>query len=479
MRAPSTWVGSVVLLALACGMQPEEATPSGSAGAAPAAATASDPTRGGTSVFTVQNAAGSAQTLNASGGAVVDPANPFFQALGPKSNGRSCASCHDVNDNMTVTPARLQARFAATDGTDPIFRTVDGSNSPLADVSTVDARRAAYGLLLSRGLIRVGIGVRADAEFELVDVQDPYGFASSAELSLFRRPLPATNRGFLATVMWDGRETFKDASQPTGFAPLDFDLASQASHATLGHEQAVAPGLTDAQKQAIVDFERGLFTAQVGDALAGKLDGGGATGGARSLSTQPFIFGMNDPLDGGPFDPTVFDEFAAWSGSGNAARAAIARGEDLFDHRPISISDVSGLNDDLGTPVISGTCSTCHDTPHAGDHSVPLPIRIGIDLPRPVGGLEVSGLPVYTLREKTTGRIEVTTDPGRALVTGKWKDVGRFKGPTLRGLAGRAPYFHNGSARDLAAVVEFYDVRFGLQLTTQEKADLVAFLRVL
>ena len=124
-------------------------------------------------------------------------------------------------------------------------------------------------------------------------------------------------------------------------------------------------------------------------------------------------------------------------------------------------------------------CSTCHDTPHAGDHSVPLPIRIGIDLPRPVGGLEVSGLPVYTLREKTTGRIEVTTDPGRALVTGKWKDVGRFKGPTLRGLAGRAPYFHNGSARDLAAVVEFYDVRFGLQLTTQEKADLVAFLRVL
>ena len=57
--------------------------------------------------------------------------------------------------------------------------------------------------------------------------------------------------------------------------------------------------------------------------------------------------------------------------------------------------------------------------------------------------------------------------------------MGRFKGPTLRGLAGRAPYFHNGSARDLAAVVGFYDVRFGLQLTTQEKADLVAFLRVL
>lgn len=75
--------------------------------------------------------------------------------------------------------------------------------------------------------------------------------------------------------------------------------------------------------------------------------------------------------------------------------------------------------------------------------------------------------------------MKVTTDPGRALITGKWKDVGRFKGPILRGLAARAPYFHNGSARDLAAVVEFYDQRFDLHLTDQEKADLVAFLRSL
>ena len=88
-------------------------------------------------------------------------------------------------------------------------------------------------------------------------------------------------------------------------------------------------------------------------------------------------------------------------------------------------------------------------------------------------------MPVYTLRNKTTHEVKVVTDPGRALITGKWKDVGRFKGPILRGLAGRAPYFHNGSAATLADTVTFYDRRFELNLTSQQKSDLVAFLRAL
>lgn len=44
-------------------------------------------------------------------------------------------------------------------------------------------------------------------------------------------------------------------------------------------------------------------------------------------------------------------------------------------------------------------------------------------------------------------------------------------------LAARAPYFHNGSAKDLSEVVDFYNQRFGVGLSTGEKADLVAFLR--
>ena len=65
------------------------------------------------------------------------------------------------------------------------------------------------------------------------------------------------------------------------------------------------------------------------------------------------------------------------------------------------------------------------------------------------------------------------------MITGKWSDIGKFKGPILRGLAARAPYFHNGSAATLEEAVEFYDTRFNIGLTAQEKADLVAFLRAL
>ena len=94
--------------------------------------------------LTVNNSTGSAQTFTASG--TIDTSNAFFQSLG--TNGRSCLTCHDPNDNWTIVPASLQTRFNNTSGTDPVFRTNDGSNSPLADVSTVTARRAAYSIVV-------------------------------------------------------------------------------------------------------------------------------------------------------------------------------------------------------------------------------------------------------------------------------------------------------------------------------------------
>jgi cytochrome c peroxidase len=74
------------------------------------------------------------------------------------------------------------------------------------------------------------------------------------------------------------------------------------------------------------------------------------------------------------------------------------------------------------------------------------------------------------------------TDIGRAMITGACADIGRFKVPSLRGLAGRAPYFHNGSAATLTDVVNFYVARFPpptLDLTAQQKSDLVNFLGAL
>jgi cytochrome c peroxidase len=60
-----------------------------------------------------------------------------------------------------------------------------------------------------------------------------------------------------------------------------------------------------------------------------------------------------------------------------------------------------------------------------------------------------------------------------------WKDVGRLKGPVFRGLASRAPYFHNGSADSLGDVIDFYNKRFNIGFTPQEREDLIAFLNTL
>jgi cytochrome c peroxidase len=72
-----------------------------------------------------------------------------------------------------------------------------------------------------------------------------------------------------------------------------------------------------------------------------------------------------------------------------------------------------------------------------------------------------------------------TTDPGKGLISGLCSDVSRTKGPILRGLASRAPYFHNGAARDLSELLEFYNQRFQMNLTTEEKDELTAFLNAL
>jgi cytochrome c peroxidase len=131
----------------------------------------------------------------------------------------------------------------------------------------------------------------------------------------------------------------------------------------------------------------------------------------------------------------------------------------------------------LQTKSISGFCGTCHDTPNVGNHSVKAPLNIGIADKNPPA-LDVSDLPLFKLSCAGQSPV-VVTDPGRALISGKCADVGKFKGPILRGLAARAPYFHNGSAATLMDVVNFYNQRFKIGFTDQQKQDLVNFLNTL
>lgn len=449
----------------------------------------------------VPNADGAAQTVSTTG--AIDTNNPFFKPMG---NGRSCATCHQEAQGWSISPAGVQARFQQSNGLDPLFRTIDASNSPNAQVATIEQRRLAYSMLLTKGLIRVGLPIPANAEFSLLKVDDPYGFASEKELSLFRRPLPSTNLKFSNVVMWDGRETLPDPksslciknSRPSQcFATPEVNLAHQANTAVRGHAQARAD-LSAPEQKAIVDFEKSLFTAQISSSKAGSLSLLGAKGGPTELSKTPFYFGINDVQEGdylskAPFNRNVMTVFSAWRGlarpaqpvqpparptpptAQNIARAAIARGEQIFNNKPFNITRVAGFNDELRNPLQRGTCASCHSTPNAGSISVPRFFNTGLA----DGTRRTSDMPLYTLKNKVTGEIVETTDPGRALITGAWRDIGRFKSPSLRALATHAPYFHNSSAAKLEDVVKFYDTRFRIGFSQQETADLTAFLAAL
>ncbi len=190
-----------------------------------------------------RNEFGVARTVSSNG--QIDMTGPFFQSLG--TNSRSCDTCHRENQGWSISPDDVRERFDHTKGLDPIFRLVDGSNSPNATVNTVQDRRRAYSMLLTKGLIRVERPIPAGAEFSLVTVNDPYHFASAAGLSLFRRPLPTTNLRFISTVMWDGREV--NPATPMTIANtlaqnqaiLAASLAHQSLDATNGHAQGNVP----------------------------------------------------------------------------------------------------------------------------------------------------------------------------------------------------------------------------------------------
>jgi hypothetical protein len=119
--------------------------------------------------------------------------------------------------------------------------------------------------------------------------------------------------------------------------------------------------------------------------------------------------------------------------AGSFNRAAAERGKDVFRHR--------------------ARCATCHQGPHFTDVlSGP-----GTTIPFLHDPAEVGMDPAYAARSATR----------------------QYRTTPLRGLLQHPPYFHDGSAATLSAVVEHYDQHFTLNLSASQKADLVEFLKSL
>jgi cytochrome c peroxidase len=389
----------------------------------------------------VLNPSGTAATFSTAG--FVDLNNEFHTPQG--SNGRSCGSCHLVQSGWSIRPVDVELKFLTSQGTDPIFNLLD-ADSPTADVSTPQARFSAYGML-RKGLFRRGGNVPANAEYEIIAVDDPLGAGGSlTRFQAFRRPLATANFHIARNVGWHDQDG-------NGSLDVHLGLTSQAAGNITGAQQGTPA--TPETIEAIVAFEQGLRFAQQSVFGVGSLTACGATGGPENLSNQVQVAGR-------------FNLYDAWialaPGScttrpADEKRAQIARGQELFN----------------AVNANGRSCNGCHSAQNNGSNFNGTLFDIGASRPE----FRQPGMPLYTVRNKTTFEVRQTTDPGRALKSGRWADMDRFKVPSLRGLSARAPYFHNGTAATLNDVILHYQQALGFVFTAEQREALVAFLQSL
>src|SRR5262245_51129544 len=430
----------------------------------------------------------------------LDGRSVFFDpSLG--TNGQACDTCHEPDQGFTISVPFIRDAFDASSGLDPLFRANDTADRPDADLSTPDDRRTAFDLFFQLGVVRIGKTLPAVADFivaaqdtprfgPLPNPNDPQAPPGSPTLSLFRRPLVNTNVHFDSAVLWDGRASVTDMRSQVKRAARSLLLAGGPSAGALGD-------VSDTDADEVAAFMLGVFTDQISDDHAGKLSSRGAAGGVTTLTRlasdaaapcTPLAPATCTPVvPGNPQTMTLFDAWGNVPSHGRnginstsprtQSRLAVVRGQAVFNRL---------------------MCKNCHATNNIGNNpfenffrrllvdSPDILAEFAAEDPRIDRLLErVRKLPEYCLRPAGSpstapcgsdpGDVK-TTDPGRALVTGRMVDVGKFKPPILRDLAVRAPFFHNGAAETLDDVVNLYNAVFDLHLTDQEHDDLVAFL---
>lgn len=449
------------------------------------------------------------------GGPVEMKGHPFFEPLG--INPRGCVTCHQPSNAMSVSVESLRERWRLTKGEDPIFAAVDGSNNP----KLPQALESSHSLLLNRGLFRVGLpwppaDKKVKPEFTIEIVRDPtgvnlndtYGLKGvNPTVSVFRRPRPVANMKYVMSPddVFNIKTGTLMATDPETGKPVGMNLMADSRHLTLkqqangayrDHQEGRQGSLRREDLEKIVAFENQIFIGQSHDRWGGNLV---EQGGPLGLGPRAMADGKIHVLANNNRDP-VFRVFDAWknpaalpkelSEAQREFRASVARGNDVFMFRLFWIRDATHINSiGLGNPI-KRSCSTCHNVQMTGQDLAPGWVDVGtVNYPtwtEPPVFSDKAELPVFkvtcnkdALPHPYLGRTIYTNDPGRALITGKCTDVGSIVMGQFRGLAARAPYFSNGSAKNLRELVDFYDRRFDMKLTEQEKTDLVNFLSVL
>jgi hypothetical protein len=451
------------------------------------------------------NEAGAVTTLNANG-PIATQGHAFFTPLG--SNGRACVSCHQPADAMSLSVQTIRERWQATQGKDPLFAPIDGANCP----NLPQGEEASHSLLLKQGLFRIArpwppqdaAGHVIKPEFSIEVVRDAtgcntdttYGLKSSTPtISVFRRPRPVANLKYIlaAGFPFDPKNGLPLRRDPQTGEYMSGNLLSDGRALTLPAQMVDAMrshlqtngNPTPEQLKQILDFEQQVYSAQSHDKWDAALTEGGAEGGPEALFKSRA--GMLQNAQRAP----IWKEFLPWKTSTSATspeqqkfRESVARGAELFVKRMFLISGSTGINSmGFGSPVLN-SCAMCHNMQSVGIDVAPGQVDLGTT--NDPWAKPAPELPLFKLTCNANvkphpflGRVVHTQDPGYALTTGRCEDIGKITMQSMRGLAARAPYFSNGSAKTLREIVEIYNRRYGIRFTDQEIDDLTNLMSVL
>ncbi|WP_437867246.1 cytochrome c peroxidase [Sorangium sp. So ce363] len=434
----------------------------------------------------------------------------LFSTPFPRSNGRSCATCHVPEDNFTLTPDHV-ARLLETNPDDPLFNAID-ADDPTAEKLTFEH--------LKKGLVRVWLTLPDNVDL----IDDEGNVITPGDRKLF---------------VWRGVPSIADSALT---APFQLDgrmktLEDQAQGAITGHSEGGEAPRSELER--IAAFERDVFSSNRARSVAEVLAGGGAPESAPDVE---------DELDLTPTEERGREVYkaicAACHGGGNQATIVDRDIHDLAF--PVIKPDGTVLYEvpatDPPTPVLAAqpkneflNIGSAYETfmgqldpdSHVFTRDVSFPRyryrfytddsrrEIAADLPPtpppgfdddpggdgdPAGlndELDSDGNPVAG---PNFGLQLFSADPGRSMITGSPNDFEAFDVPTLRGIGKTAPYFHDNAADTLERVVDVYsdhllsrfpsltlpgekepdddgDIGPPEALTADQKSDLVAFLK--
>jgi len=460
--------------------------------------------------------------LSACGGAAEDPGSTatsgqslkgghhppdgeeLFQTAFPGTNGRSCASCHVVDEHTSLHPEHVAA-LLASDPSDPLFNPID-ADDPAAVVPTYEH--------LKKGLVRVNLTL-AD-NMDLVDAAGAVVTPPDRKIPVWRGVPGVENAAITAPYQYDGRKT---------------TLQQQAQGAVTDHSQGGA--VSAAELDAIAEFQQELFSSKRAEKVAKKLDHGVP---AEDIERPELKMHLTDAQARGLEVYNLACE-ACHGGSKNLQVVNRAvhdlafvelkpDGNVVYDTtvtppRPVPKPQPNNEFMNLGFANISYLGQIYGDLfgPRF-NATVSLPryrYRFYTDATRTVQVVDLPPIPVTVSGDPFDLQAQVdangapivgpnflpqafSTDPGRAATTGNPVDFEAFDVPQLRGIANTAPYFHDNSAETLRDAVDLYS-RFILpfftplnlpailppenggffpeSLTPEQKADLLEFLQVL